>query len=432
MNVTVVVEKMLLQLDYDPLLAQRICTLCERFAPSNEWYMKTLNEVLRRVGDAVVENSVVENLSRLVAEQDGPDADGIDLRIVAANEYVGFLEQVVGGDKKVSSQFLNLVVWMVGEFASMTSLDGYKVDDVVDLLIESVSSANDKTIPLILTAVVKLAVVSGSSVTQSSAVSLFEKMLKHPERVSVEIERRCRDYLFLLSQPSNVQKLILPLDASCEFISVDLRFVDKFCAEARSRGAREYTRPVKRATVVEPTVQGGALKGLKFDPYELPKIPSTLPQVASGLQTPVTVGSPPPVMVSQPANFAPVGGPKLLATGGAKRWGPTVAAQPAAFTEQLKLQPEKVVTPEVAKAVQPPPQPTLSKEYLEKQRMAAALFSGVSAKASAPSSVQSVKKPQPTSAPASNLLDFAPEEAPSNVATKPTESRSVSDDLLDL
>jgi hypothetical protein len=137
-------------------------------------------------------------------------------------------------------------------------------------------------------------------------------------------------------------------------------------------------------------------------------------------------------MVSQPASVVPVGGPKLLAAGGAKRWGPTVAAKPAPVTEQLKLQPEKVVTPEVAKAVQPPPQPTLSKEYLEKQRMAAALFCGVSAKASAPSSVQSVKKPQPTSAPASNLLNFDAGEAPSNVATKPTESRSVSDDLLDL
>ena len=427
-NVTVVVERMLSQLSdggddlhFKRDLSCRICSLCEGFAPSNEWYLKTINQVLSRVPDKTVPASVTENLTRLVAEQEGPDeVTGVDLRVSAANEYIGYLESFLEKKSSFSSQFLSLIVWMVGEFSTMTSLDSYaSVDDVVDLLIQAAEEAVGLDQAPFISAIAKLAIVSGSEITKSSASHLFNRFLKakQPSKISFEVERRCRDYLFVLNQPVSVQKAVLPLDASCEDISIDLGFLDGFLTEARKRGAREYSRPIRKqsaAIVPQPLSSAPALSGLKFDAYAAPKMPS-------GVVTPVTVGSPPPAVAVSPV----AGGPPKLNTGtGSKRWGLQPTVQPE--TVQAPQPTVHVKQPVAVVASQPPAAATLSREYLEKQRMAAALFSGASV---ASSSKKSAPVPQ-VKPDTSDLLDFG-SEGPvftSNVATKTTSS----DDLLDL
>jgi AP-4 complex subunit epsilon-1 len=456
-NVTVVVEKMLTQLGDTDIhfkrdLASRICSLCERFAPSNEWYMTTINQVLSRVPNKTVPQSVTENLTRLVAEQEGPDeATGTDLRVSAANEYIGYLEKYVSGKnlekRTFSDQFVNLIAWMVGEFATMTTLDGYSVDDVVDLLIQAVDVSNH-VMATIITAIAKLAVASRSQVTIASATGLFNRLVKKPSALSIDIETRCRHYLLVLSQPENVQRSILPLDASCEDIRIDLSFLDRFCNEARRNGAREYSRPAPRpvgsaiSTSHSQAQSSTALSGLKFDPYEAPKMPSNIAPIS----TPATVASPPPVAVVS-AQSSPVNGAPRLNVSGAKRWGqpsqpPAVAVTPASQSSQPQVQHQQHnVLPKLVAKSEPVSQPVLSKEYLEKQRMAAALFSGASPKIVAPSpSVASSKKSAPVlpvkpDTAMSDLLDIGGDVSnsavASNVATK-TTSREISDDLLDL
>jgi hypothetical protein len=48
-------------------LIYKICSLAERFAPNQLWYVTTLNKVLKMGGDLVPQNST-HNLLRLVAE----------------------------------------------------------------------------------------------------------------------------------------------------------------------------------------------------------------------------------------------------------------------------------------------------------------------------------------------------------------------------
>lgn len=179
-NVQVVVEKMLNQLDKDDdsvfkqELVEKICALCDRFAPSNEWYLLTINQVYSKMGKpdeqgahCCVPDSVGENLTRLVAEQDGPDSvTGVDLRVTAANEYIAWLERYIASDSKdseFSPAFLKLMVWMVGEFAPLSTTEGYSVDDIVDLLADSVkhmlsqedSEPNNEVIGYMITAISK-------------------------------------------------------------------------------------------------------------------------------------------------------------------------------------------------------------------------------------------------------------------------------------
>ena len=460
-NVTVVVDKLLSQLDdssddvvFKRDLVVKICTICERFAPSNEWYLLTMNQVFAKSGASdLVPDSVGENLTRLVAEQDGEDEiTGTDLRIVAANEYVGWLERFVNRSSgPLSPQFLKLIVWMIGEFASLADLETYSLDDIVDLLIDSAKelSAKDpenEAVGYLVTAIAKNAVMA-SSVAKSSAVEFFESLLRSG---APDIARRAREYLFVLRQAENVQKAILPFDAACEDIQLDLRFLDAFCAKARSQGAREYMKPAARKSADSVTVSsssvGSALTGLRFEAYTAPPPVTVVPPVTKpviSVQEPVAVTAAP--LTSPPPAVA---GPPQLNVGSGKRWGPQgfngavpkppVSATPAAAEKSSSMVSKPVsVQPVPTAASQPPAAPTLTKEYLERQRMAAALFSGVSQTARPPSVASkpsnSRKSPAVASNQAVDLLDLgaSPQLAPTLEQEK-TMSSQISDDLLDL
>lgn len=470
-NVHVVVGKTLSQLDKDDdsvfkqQLVEKICSLCERFAPSNEWYLLTLNQVYSKMG-CRVPDSVGENLTRLVAEQDGTDpVTGVDLRVTAANEYIAWLEKYIASDSKdseFSPAFLKLMVWMVGEFAPLSTTEGYSVDDIVDLLVDAVkhmlgqedAEPNNEVMGYMVTAISKIS-VTASSVAKSSSLSLFDALLESSE-VSPDIHRRCREYSFVLRQPPHIQKALLPFDGSCEDIEIDLRFLDGFCSEARRNGAKQYCKPSERPVAASrhpQTVTGAAtvLSGLRFEAYQAPPpVTASAPLAVktSGLTTPVVVS--PVSAKAQPIASPPGGsrgspGPPQLQLGSAKKWGPQgfvgVAPQPPAQRTPERVEP---AAPAVVKSVSVPSSspspPQLSQEYLEKQRTAAALFSGMGAGrpasvASAPKlSAQPRKNPSPqpsvSTDQATDLLDLG--GSPPSAPQASTTHRKVSDmsDLL--
>lgn len=455
-NVTVVVEKILSQLDdssdsdavFKRDLVGKLCEICQRFAPSNEWYLLTINQVFSKCGAVdLVPESVGENLTRLVAEQDGPDEQsGADLRIVAANEYVGWLERYVGkSEGPMSVQFLKLVVWMLGEFASLADLDTYTLDDIVDLLIESARALagkepNNPVVGYMVTAIAKNAVIA-SGVSKQSAVALFQSLVVS---ASPEVARRCKEYLFVFRQAENVQRALLPFDAACEDIELDLRFLDSFCAKARSAGAREYARPAPvPKSASSASTAGTVLTGLRFEAYKAPQPVSTmpLPSVKPSIAVPEQVSA-------VPLTSPPPSQPQLTAVGG-KRWGPqgfNGVAKAAAPPVQAASAPAPALkTPSVSSAsVASVATPSLTKEYLEKQRMAAALFSGVphQGKAASVASKPGPAKKSPAVqnlAAAADLLDLGnspsliPVPAPAvALETEKTMSSDFSDDLLGL
>ena len=376
-NVVVVVEKLLSQLQEKELddshfktdLVDRICSLSERFAPSNEWYLVTINQLHVLAGlESAIPDSIGENLTRLVAETDETDAlpsGTADLREIAANEYISWIEKYVSGSV-LSDQFLRLAVWMTGEFAPLCTLEGYTgVDDVIDLVIDAAGRSSPEVITCIITAASKLA-VSASQVSKSS-IQLFLKKLQTQYPLSTDIPRRSSECLFILSQPVEVQRLLLPFDAACEEIEIDLSFLDGFCNAARQNGAKEYSKrpPVINKLISEnPSSASSALKGLRFEAYLPPPPVVNKPLLISPpLSTPSSPSIAKPVVISPPSSVA---GPPKLNVAGARRWGPSSTVVPpvvaAPYSAEIKSEP-KVVPPTV--------------QNLEKQRMAAALFSGV-------------------------------------------------------
>jgi AP-4 complex subunit epsilon-1 len=58
-------------------LASRVIELAERFAPSNQWFIQTMNQVFELAGD-LVPPKVAHDLMRLLAEGAGEDDEEAD------------------------------------------------------------------------------------------------------------------------------------------------------------------------------------------------------------------------------------------------------------------------------------------------------------------------------------------------------------------
>jgi AP-4 complex subunit epsilon-1 len=429
-NIAVVVEKLLSQLQEDVCfksdLVNRVCSLSERFAPSNEWYLVTINQVFFLAGlDAPLPASVGDNLTRLVAEQDGVDpVTGNDLREIAANEYVVWIEKFLaatGQSTMISNQFLKLAVWMVGEFATLCSLEGYAhLDDVIDLLIDAAAKIQSESVlGCIVSAVSKLSV--SASDDAKWAIRAFFHNIKSKWPLSAEIDSRCCESLYILNQPLQVQRLVLPFDAACEELDINLSFLDAFCAAARKNGAKEYSkRPTQKPQ--KPHIENSSLKGLRFEAYLPPQpVVSKLPTLLSP-----PVSSSPSSPAAQPLASPPTSATasiQLSVPGAPKRWGPPSAAAkipqkaPPVSSQSILPKPEIISVP-----------PTV--QNLEKQRMAAALFSGV---VGASPSLPYASRPKSANATrvASSVsdIDLLDLKAP---ASAPPPASSPDADLLDL
>ena len=405
-NVCVVVDKLLSQLEekledshFRSDLVEKICSLAERFAPSNEWYLVTINQAFVLAGsETSVPDSIGENLTRLVAEQDGPDdISGNDLREVAANEYVTWLEKFVASSVKLSDAFLRLAVWMVGEFAPLCSLEGYNqgVDDVIDLLVDSAGKTESESlISSIITAASKLAVLTGDS-----SILRFLKNLKSKFPLSSEIHRRCCETQFVLRQPKEIQQRVLPFDSACEELDIDLSFLDPYCESARKRGAKEYEKPPKFfAGPVEDNTSSSSLKSLRFEPY-LP--PPPVVQKPAIISPPLSIPSSPLAARNEPLTRSSAipstsGTLQLNVASGARRWGPPQSEAPAVSAAPQKLP---------VKDIKVEPKVTTDFEK-EKQRRAEALFSGVLVNGSSPALRYARGKPKGAMKVQADLLDI--------------------------
>eukprot|EP00931_Biecheleriopsis_adriatica_P115082 TRINITY_DN90918_c0_g1_i1.p1 TRINITY_DN90918_c0_g1~~TRINITY_DN90918_c0_g1_i1.p1 ORF type:complete len:958 (+),score=192.95 TRINITY_DN90918_c0_g1_i1:146-3019(+) len=426
-NVVVVADKLIFHLrtSVDTHLrrdlVQKVTSLAERFAPNNEWYVNTMNSVFELSGELVPAETAY-NLMRLVAEGTSEDESADNaFRTFAVNTYLKLLEK-----STLSDILVQVIAWVLGEYAKLATLDGYTIEDIADLLAECIERPfeDPATRGYLVTALMKL--VGQHNVNSSSAENMIRSY--RSSRLT-DLQQRCYEFEQLRQSPPLMRK-VLPFDASCEDIIVnkDLTFLDSFVKRKLDEGAKPYQSALERATRAEetlggPKVESEAKPSLNFTPYQAPTKPQPGPY-PSGDTSGGAMDAP-----SLGGGEAPSS--KGLNVSGPRKWGPSGYNQPGGKSEAASYQ-EKPPPPEPSFSSQAPappkpaasaPRPAEPPAMTEKQKMAAALFGGVGATPAAPA---------PTPAPAVKPAVRA-EPAPAPVAEKasaPPAAAAV--DLLDL
>eukprot|EP00697_Spironema_sp_BW2_P010272 gnl/Spiro4/25436_TR12687_c0_g1_i1.p1 gnl/Spiro4/25436_TR12687_c0_g1~~gnl/Spiro4/25436_TR12687_c0_g1_i1.p1 ORF type:complete len:1239 (-),score=303.72 gnl/Spiro4/25436_TR12687_c0_g1_i1:57-3773(-) len=324
-NVVVVVDKMLghLKTTTDSFLRReltsRITALAERYAPSTQWYIVTMNSVFDLGGESVP-SDVANNLLRLLAEGSGEnEADDDAMRQYAVRVYLEAIAPATAtgaaaagtAPSEVSDLMLRVAAWVLGEYAFLVQ-ESVPLSTVLarlcDLLEAEVKS--EETRGWILSAIMKLSVQVDMS---AAAVEVIEK---YSQSSNLDLQQRCNEFkqLVRMHGATNLRP-VFPVDASCEAIQVDtdLRFADAFVADALAHGARSYVPPAGRTS--DPSALISVFEGreavpaLRFDAYAQPVTrANTLPLAGvvagGGGSTGAGSGPLPPYMGSVSNNFA--------------------------------------------------------------------------------------------------------------------------------
>jgi len=450
-NVTVVVDKFVthLRTSVDQHLRRelvnRISELAERFSPDNEWYVRTMTQVLE-LGGSVVPEERAFGLMKLIADGSGADEDAdTQFREFVVNTYVTLLEKTT-----IPDLLVQVTAWILGEYASLCSLDGYAVDDIIDLLADALDRPFEmqSTKGYLLTAIMKLTAQQYDALSTNPQVK--DTMTKFRNARSTDLQQRCYEFGALCQPPGGAPLMqeILPYDAFSEEVDTDssLSFLDGYVQSALAKGAKPYRDELERERT-KMSSKSPVKGALKFDAYELPT-----------KHTPVAIQE-----VAPPNPMEPTGGggsmeaPKPAINAGNRKWGPTGYVGPQSMEpEKPKAQPPPPPSSGGGGggAAPPPPpssgpwgkagppkaEPEKPKELTEKERMAAALFGG--GPAVAPKAAKAAKKaskpksrvaPKMASRPAAavdNLLGDGPVAPAAPVAAAPTAAPDLMDDLF--
>jgi len=245
---------------------QRITSLAERFAPNNEWYVNTLNTVFE-LGGELVPSETAYNLMRLVAEGTGQDdAADTELRTFAVNTYLRLLEK-----PSLPDILVQVIGWVLGEYAKLADVDGYSLEDIVDLLCDCIERPFEdiSTRGYLVNALMKM--VAHGGVKQGSVEGIIRNY--RSSRLT-DLQQRCYEFEQLWQQPTVMRK-VLPYDASAEDIDVKehLDFLDGFVQRKLNEGAKPYLDISQREEnhFGPAAVQEEAKPTLNFTPYELSK-----------------------------------------------------------------------------------------------------------------------------------------------------------------
>jgi AP-4 complex subunit epsilon-1 len=280
-NVEFVVDKLLLfirtsqDLYLRKTLTSRICTIAERFAPSNAWYVKTITELFEISGE-FVSLDVAQNLMSLIAEGSGEGEDGEDseeadmlLRQHAVEIYAA---KLAGPKARLPRVLVETMAWVLGEYAYLSA--SYTLDDILVKLCEysTTPTLDTTTRKFLITAIQKLVAQMGQC--PSHAASVIDAYTKSKD---VDLQQRCMEFQAILTTAPHLLSEILPVDASCEDVGVDenLSFLDGFVSEALQNGAKAYEKPEDDD---DDDDAGGAYASsagaFKMTPYEKPTSPA--------------------------------------------------------------------------------------------------------------------------------------------------------------
>ncbi|GKV10504.1 hypothetical protein SLEP1_g21853 [Rubroshorea leprosula] len=292
-NVEVIVDRMIDYMisindnHFKTEIASRCVELAEQFAPSNQWFIQTMNKVFEHAGDRV-NIKVAHNLMRLIAEGFGEDDDTADsqLRSSAVESYLHILSE-----PKLPSVFLQVICWVLGEYGTA---DGkFSASYITGKLCDIAEAySNDETMKAYaVTALMKVyafEMVAGRRVDMlPECQSLIEELLVSH---STDLQQRAYELQAVIGLDAHAVECIMPSDASCEDIEVDkgLSFLNTYVQESLAKGAQPYIPESERSGMLNVSSSQNqyhheaSTHGLRFEAYELPKpvVQSRIPPTA--------------------------------------------------------------------------------------------------------------------------------------------------------
>ncbi|OIV93683.1 hypothetical protein TanjilG_16534 [Lupinus angustifolius] len=408
-NVEVIVDRMIDYIisisddHYKTYIASRCVELSEQFAPSNHWFIQTMNKVFEHAGD-LVNIKVAHNLMRLIAEGFGEDDDAAaysQLRSSAVESYLRII-----GEPKLPSVFLQVICWVLGEYGTA---DGkYSASYITGKLCDMAESySNDETVKAYaISALMKIyafEIAAGRKVDMlPECQSLVEELLASH---STDLQQRAYELQALVGLDAQAVEEIIPQDASCEDIEVDknLSFLNDYVQQSLEKGAQPYIPEDVRNGLGNITnfrsqdQLESSQHVLRFEAYELPKPP--MPSKASpvSLSSSTDLVPVPEPLYSRETNhqvssvgLASETGPselKLRLDGVQKKWGRPTYSSPTSSSNSTPQKPVNGVTQvDAATATSSKVRDSFDsrKEPIEinpeKQKLAASLFGGGSTK----------------------------------------------------
>ena len=275
-NVEVIVEKMMdfLRDATDHHLreetASRISELAERYAPSTQWFIDTMN-ALFEVGGDVVKKSTAHNLMALIAEGSGEDADDATLRRSAVTAYLELISKPM-----IPRVLFEVILWVVGEYGTLSGRSPTALMDTLCAAVEA-QPEGDAVQAQAMTACAKLAAANGGQLSEKAA-KLVDRNLNSR---SIDRQQRAYEITALLRENPALVVAALPRDGSCEDLEVNpaLPALEAYVSKALAEGASAYLQPSERSSGLREAGAGGAPHGLggsedagslRFDAYDAP------------------------------------------------------------------------------------------------------------------------------------------------------------------
>jgi len=405
-------------------------------------------------GDMVA-SEISQNMMTLIAEGAGEEDENADLilRQHAVELYTRLLDKPYA---KMPSALIETIAWVLGEYAYLSG--DFSIDEILVKL--CTLTRRGKTLPpttrkIVVTAIMKLVAQAGTC--PPHAAKVIDDFTKSQD---LDLQQRCLEFQTMLTSVPHILGDVLPIDASCEDIQVDinLSFLDTFVRSAISNGARLYEKPdddddEDYDLVVREQAKPSAFK---MTPYAKPTItPGSIPlgqMKGTGGNANVTlpvggslppggysVGDNPTQNITATPSAIPSTEPQLVLRNVATVWGKpnptpppttaTVSAPPA--TTNTWSQPSSIpgsAHPTSTSFIQPtlaaPAEPVKTEEQLRKERMAAALFGGSTTATS--TSTTAPKRPIGRSSVPSQPAASIIQSAPLTATVAPTQVASVS------
>ncbi|KAL6613934.1 hypothetical protein ACP70R_036204 [Stipagrostis hirtigluma subsp. patula] len=343
-NVEVIVDRMIEYMinitdhHYKTEIASRCVELAEQFAPSNQWFIQTMNKVFEHAGD-LVNIRVAHNLMRLIAEGFGEEDEGADsqLRSSAVDSYLRIV-----GEPKLPSAFLQIICWVLGEYGTA---DGkYSASYIIGKLCDVAEAhlTDDTVKAYAISAILKIfafEIALGRKIDMLPECQTLVDELSASH--STDLQQRAYELQALLGLDKHAVETVMPSDASCEDIEVDrsLSFLNSYVQQALEKGAAPYIPESERSGVISvgsyrsQDQQETSAHTLRFEAYELPKPSLPVATSQTSISTPNTDLVPVPepgyykedhqTSRSQPSGDALSGdfGVKLRLDGVQKKWG---------------------------------------------------------------------------------------------------------------
>ncbi len=469
-NVEFITEKMLdfLRGTTDVFLRKdltlKVCTLAERYAPNNIWYVQTITDLFEICGD-LIKSDVAQNLMTLIAEgagdgeEDDEEADML-LRQHAVEMYAVLLDRPYA---KLPQLLIETMAWVLGEYAYLSA--EYTLEEILERLCTLVRKGK-KIVPstrkILITSIMKLVAQAGTCPPQAAKV--IDDFSKSKD---VDLQQRCLEFQNMLTSAANILPEVLPVDASCEDVDVDvnLMFLDRFVGNAIANGAQEYKKPDDDDDdEYYSSTSKTSGSSFKMTPYEKPTQPGTsfgknMSGVGSNVSSVPGVSLPPGAGYSSGTttqinnNVTPSQNePQLNLRNVANVWGKGSVSQsstinpapapvvpsPAPSTVSNSLNTSNSWSNSYTSQPQQPQEPVKSEEQLRREKMAAALFGGtapgakesfrpsvpkrktkpaVPTAAVPPAPAVATPAPAPQPEPVIDLLDFGADPIPSAAPT---------------